>query len=88
MFKDAVAETGNAPSRADASVDTADRPDGIEPLNVIPTTRHRAAPAVRPGCYLPSDGCLSEYHFRGPRFLPAVWMQELYPGNRLVWSLL
>ena len=20
-----------------------------------------AAPAVRPGCYLPSDGCLSEY---------------------------
>jgi hypothetical protein len=22
---------------------------------------YRTAPAVRPGCYLPSDGCLSEF---------------------------
>jgi hypothetical protein len=56
--------TGNAGSSTRSSAVTLDRAHRIQVLHRQPLYNYynyQAAPAVRPGCYLPTDGCLSEY---------------------------
>ena len=54
----------SAASSTRASAITQNRPHRIQVLHRQPLYNyynHPEAPVVRPGCYLPSDGCLSEY---------------------------
>jgi hypothetical protein len=59
-----VLEAANAASSTRSTAVTQHRPYGIHVLHRQPLYNYynyRAAPAVRPSCFLPSDGCLSEY---------------------------
>jgi hypothetical protein len=54
----------SAQSSTRSSAATSGRPHGIQVLDRQPLYdyyNYLAAPPVRPGCYLPTDGCLSEY---------------------------
>lgn len=56
--------TANAASSTRSSSVTIDRAHRIQVQHLQPLYNYynyQAVPAVRPGCYLPSDGCLSEY---------------------------
>jgi hypothetical protein len=54
----------SAASSTRASAFTQNRPHGIQVLHhqhLYNYYNYPVAPVVRPACYLPSDGCLSEY---------------------------
>ena len=56
--------SASAQSSTRSSAATEDRPHGIQLLDRQPRYDYYNYPAtvpVSPGCYLPSDGCLSEY---------------------------
>jgi hypothetical protein len=56
--------TANAASSTRSSAVTQDRAHRSHVLHRQPLYNYynyQTAPAVRPGCYLPSDGCLSEF---------------------------
>ena len=60
----AVLESASAQSSTRPSAGTQDRSHGIQMMqsrSVYDYYNYPVAAPVSPGCYLPSDGCLSEY---------------------------
>ena len=56
-----VLGNANAASSTRSSAVTQHRPQVLHRQPLYNYYNYPAAPAVRPGCFLPSDGCLSEY---------------------------